>query len=167
MNKAKSSSKRDLRKVELNQPAVVGPWNFHQRVEKGKEVISQAIVDAHWSVKTRAHFDRAIDQLTHLAERSWHKPNPASKIGDHTYVIRFRDVDSKQLRVFGHFYLEHHAFVMTFDGYEKGDVYYPTSYEKMAGNHRIHCDGDFNSRTKPFEKRCKNCNHNQGIQAVS
>ena len=135
----------------------VGPRNFHERIDRGTGVISRWIDDSKWATKTRANFDRSIDQLRALPKSAWSKPNPASKIGNHTYVIRFKDVTSAQLRIFGHFFDSHHAFVMTLEGYEKDDVYYPKKYEKMADGYRITCDKDFSSTTVPFETLCAIC----------
>ena len=154
MFRDKRALKESADQVTFTAPVPVGPWNFHQRAHKTKGVISTTIKESNWSKKTRAHFDRAIDQLKHLPMRSWSKPQPASKIGDHTYVIRFKDSNSSQLRIFGHFHHDHHAFVMTFDGYEKDYVYYPENYQDLAKQHRKDCDAEFAVKTQAFEKLC-------------
>jgi hypothetical protein len=132
-------------------------WNFHERVDRSTGVITEWIASENFSIKTRANFDRAIDQLRHQPKRSWSKPNPASKIGNHTYVIRFNEVSSKQLRLFGHFFDEHGSFVMTMEGYEKDNVYYPKKYESLAEAYRVLCDKDFHLTTRSFENTCSIC----------
>lgn len=132
-------------------------WNFHERLDRGKGVITEWIESSRWSAKTRANFDRALDQVRYLPKQKWSKPSPASKIGDHTYVIRFREVSSAQLRVFGHFFDGHQSFAMTLEGYEKDDVYYPENYEDLAQTYRAYCDKDFKGTTAPFEDLCLLC----------
>lgn len=149
------------------QPHLIAPFNFHERAkERGTGVISQWIKDSRWPTKTRANFDRSLDQLRSLNKQHWSKPNPASKTGNHTYVIRFRDVSSTQLRVFGHFYDAHHAFTMTLQGTEKDDVYYPKDHADLADQYRTDCDKDFEKRTLPFEKRCEPCKEVLSNQAI-
>ena len=138
-------------------PAPREDWNFHERLEKTKGVVTEWIKESGWSVKTRANFDRALDHLKALPQPSWHKPYPASKLGNHTYVIRFKDISSAQLRVFGHFFSEHHVFVMTFSGYEKGDEYYPANYEEVADGYCKSCGTDFAASTLAFETYCERC----------
>lgn len=143
-----------------NQSAIRKPfekWNFHERQNRGEGVVTTWIEDSKWSLKTRANFDRTLDHLKAQPKQSWSKPSPASKIGNHTYVIRFKDVSSAQLRLFGHFFDAHITFVMTMEGYEKDDVYYPTNYESMAEAHRVTCDKDFPISTLPFEDFCDFC----------
>lgn len=153
----RSMINRSAESKKLKPPAPAGPWNFHQRLDKGTGVITREITSAPWTTKTRAHFDRAIDQLRHLPVQSWSKPNPASNIGDHTYVIRFKGNSSSQQRVFGHFHPDHRSFVMTFDGYEKDYVYYPKNYQKLAQQHRDYCGSSFTIRTQAFETLCGIC----------
>lgn len=132
-------------------------WNYHDRVEKSDPVITSWIKKTHMTVKAQAKFERALDQLRRLPKTSWSKPNPASSLGHHTYVIRFTEVTGAQLRVFGHFYDAHSSFVMTFTGTEKDNVYYPTDYEKMAKRHKEQCDDDFPNTTRKFRHYCSLC----------
>lgn len=101
--------------------------------------------------------ERAIDQLRQLPKTSWSKPNPASNVGNHTYVIRYTDTSNKQLRVFGHFHDEHTCFVMTLTGYEKDNVYYPNNYQDLAQTNRGSCAGNFSSKTVRFRHYCALC----------
>lgn len=160
------SREKSKQKQKSKVPSVLVPpqpwtsasrWNFHERSDRGVGVISKWIADAGWSAKTRANLDRAIDQLRSLPKQRWSKPSPASKIGDHTYVIRFKEVTSTQLRIFGHFFDGHRSFAMTMEGFEKDNVYYPENYENVAQGYRTLCDKDFKGSTLPFEDRCAIC----------
>lgn len=101
--------------------------------------------------------DRALDQLRQMPKMHWHKPAPASHIGNHTYVIRFTDQTGMQLRLFGHFHDAHAAFVMTFVGHEKDDKYVPPNYQELAQSYRALCSNDFQNRTRPYGNRCEIC----------
>lgn len=105
----------------------------------------------------RIKMDRALHQLRHMPKIHWHKPAPASSIGDHIYVIRLTDQTGKQIRVFGHFHDPHQAFVMTFVGHEKGGKYAPANYQAVALRHRDHCSEDFQVRTGPHGNHCDLC----------
>lgn len=141
----------------ITKPFEHPPWNFHEITDRGLGAISTWIGNARWSDKTRANFDRSIEQLRPLPKRLWSKPNPASKIGDNTYVIRFKDVTAAQLRFFGHFFDGHNSFVITIEGFEKDDVYYPKNYQALAQSRRNECDKDFPGKTLPFEALCAIC----------
>jgi hypothetical protein len=137
----------------------VAKWNFHERVDERKKngVISTWITKDHLSKASQAKFDRALDQLKTLPKAYWSKPNPASSIGNHTFVIRFSDVNRSQLRVFGHFFDNHECFVMTANGYEKDNVYYPTNYQDVAKAFKEQCDKDFSGSTAKFSHYCAIC----------
>jgi hypothetical protein len=139
----------------MNQAAQ--QWNYHERINRGEGVISKWLRTSKIDKKGQARFERALDQLQKLPKTSWHKPNPASNIGDHTYVIRFTDASRAQHRVFGHFFDSHAAFVMTFNGNERDNVYYPTDYQLLAQQYRSACDAGFFSQTCPFSERCTIC----------
>ena len=137
----------------------VGHWNYHERQEDGDGdgSISKWIKTSHLSIKSQAKLDRTLDQLRQLPKTSWSKPQPASSLGHHIYVIRFKDVNGTQHRIFGYFFDEHKAFVMMFEGYEKDNVYYPCNYQKMAQQHKTDCDKDFYKNTIKFGDYCKIC----------
>lgn len=99
------------------------------------------------SITGKANFDRAIEHLLPLPQQDWHKPHPASNIGDNIYVIRFRDENRKQHRVFGHAYHADYSFVMTLDGFEKDDEYHPDDYDATAAKNRDNCKSDHSART--------------------
>ncbi|WP_197507059.1 hypothetical protein [Mitsuaria sp. 7] len=135
----------------------IGKWNFHERQKNGKGVISTWVEKSNFSPKSEARMDRAIDQLRQLPKTSWHKPHPASGIGDHIFVIRFTDVTNAQKRIFGHFNDSHECFVMTLDGYEKDDVYVPSNYKALALEHRGECEKDFFVNTRKYGNLCPLC----------
>jgi hypothetical protein len=137
--------------------AYAGPWNFHERRDRNGVVITVWISSSRLSKKAQARLERALDQLRHMPKTSWSKPAPASNIGDHTYVIRFKDESGMQHRVFGHFYDPHLVFVLTFSGYEKDDVYYPSNYQDVAQRHRLACEADFHAHTVKFRHYCALC----------
>jgi len=155
--KIQQLSNNNNKKSKLKEYVSNSSWNFHELSDRKIGVITKWIKDAKWSVKTRANFDRSIDQLRHVSKMNWSKPNPASKIGDETYVIRFKDVTSMKLRLYGHFFEPHKTFVLTTTGYEKDNVYYPENYEIVAQSHRTICDKDFRNTTIPFEETCAIC----------
>lgn len=132
-------------------------WNYHERKDKHGGVITEWIKSTHLTIKARARFERALDQLRQIPKSSWHKPTPASNIGDHTYVIRFTEVTGAQIRVFGHFFDPHNSFVMTFDGGEKDYEYIPSDYQDVAQHHRAECDKDLQGKTLPFRQYCSLC----------
>jgi len=78
-------------------------------------VITAFVAGRACSKKAAAKFDRTLDHLVQMDKASWSRPH-ASPLGDHIYVIRFRDENSAQLRVFGHFEDAEHCFVMTLSG---------------------------------------------------
>ncbi len=98
-------------------------------------------------VAGQADFDRSLQQLAPQPQQHWHKPAPASTIGDNIFVIRFRDRQGTQHRTFGHFHSADRSAVLTLDGYEKDDVYYPKNYAKTTGANRTACDADHRART--------------------
>lgn len=132
-------------------------WNLHEQAARGAGVVSEWVRTERLSVKARARLDRALDHLLPLPKQDWHKPNPASSLGDNGYVIRFTDESRKQWRIFGHFHDPHSSFVMTFTGSEKDDVYEPKNYPELVKSNKAKCDKDFHGCTKPYGKRCFAC----------
>lgn len=132
-------------------------WNYHERLDGDVGVITKWTKKEHLSKKSLAKLDRSLDQLKQLPKTSWSKPQPASSLGHSIYVIRFKDVNGSQLRIFGHFFDDHSAFVMTFEGYEKDNVYYPNDYATMAQRHKSNCDKGFSSKTVKYPDYCALC----------
>lgn len=137
-------------------------WNYHERINKQAGVITAWLTADRITVKGRANFERALDQLRQLHQTQWSKPNPASSMGNNTYVIRFKDTGGLQLRVFGHFYHDHGAFVMTSNGYEKDNVYYPNNYADITDEHKASCDKEFSAKTKAYGSYCEVCTQPAG-----
>lgn len=98
------------------------------------------------SAAARANFTRARQQLSHQPLTSWSRPH-ASPLGDHIYVIRFRDENRTQHRVFGHIEQAHTSFVMSVTGTERDNVYSPKTYIKDVGDARNVCGGQYHERT--------------------
>lgn len=136
-------------------------WNYHERLDRTDGVISHWIKKEKISAKARGHLERALDQLRSMPKSKWSKPNPASNIGNHTYVIRFRDVGNVQLRIFGHFHDPHDAFVMTFQGHESDDTYYPKNYAELAKNYKTSCGKEFSKHTRAYLHYCEICEPQQ------
>ena len=144
------------------KPACGPPWNYHELVENAVGVIST------WHAKQpaalRAKMDRHLDQLRPLPKSQWSRPK-ASPLKNNTYVIRFTDVTRKQIRVFGHFYDVHASFVMTFEGFEKDNVYHPENYKALALSNKARCDASFISGTQRFNHRCQICSNADALEA--
>ena len=131
-------------------------WNFHERLDRSSGVVTHWVKKEKLSVRAQASLERMIDQLKLMPRQQWIKPR-ASFIANHTYVIRFKDVGDVQLRIFGHFYEPHRVFVMTANGYEKNDTYYPENYKEIAVRHKAYCDEKFSSRTIAYGSHCALC----------
>ncbi|WP_447902670.1 hypothetical protein [Stenotrophomonas pavanii] len=131
-------------------------WNYHQMLDRRRGVITHWFEKEKISVKAKASLERALDQLRRMPIQRWERPH-ASKIGDHTYVIRFTDVAKVQLRIFGHFYQPHDSFVMTGNGTERDYVYYPKNYASVAEKARTFCHQDFDGRTIAYLRYCESC----------
>lgn len=151
--------------IEINEKEVILKkdlkWNYHERFFKSEGVISQWIEQSNLCVKGQARLERALDQLRSLPKTSWSKPSPASNIGSNIYVIRFKDQSNKQLRLFGHFFDDHQSFVMTFNGFEKDDVYKPSGFQSIAENYRDECNSEFSNKTRKFKEHCFLCKKDQ------
>ena len=130
------------------------PWTWFCFVDRrGKDVIDAW--HAGLSVVARANFSRARDHLSQLRFELWSKPHPASSIGHHIYVIRFKDESSKQWRVFGHSVASRRAFVMSFIATEKDNVYIPSDSAARAKKHQGIVASDFAKSTCPCFPKLK------------
>ena len=124
-----------LKQSGSNLPAVAARtaanWQFRCMLSaRGTCVIKPWLADI--SMTGQANLDRSIEHLHPLPQQDWHKPHPASNIGDSIYVIRFKDETRKQHRIYGHFHNSGYSFVMTLDGYEKDGKYYPSKYASRS-----------------------------------
>lgn len=91
----------------------------------GRSVVERQ--DAELSKTGKARRDVEIAYLRQQPLTRWTRPH-ASSLGDHLYVIRFRDENRKQHRMFGFADIPHHLFVICLTGYEKDNVYHPHDY---------------------------------------
>lgn len=135
----------------------VGKHSFHERIDREKAVITAWLDGGTVTKKAKGRLDYALDQLAQLPQQMWCKPQPASSLGNHTYVIRFKENGGGQLRIFGHFSAFHSAFVMTFDGFEKDNVYHPHDYEERAVSHKDKCEANASKSSVAFRDRCEPC----------
>jgi hypothetical protein len=130
-------------------------WNFHESLGRaGLGIVSDAGLDL--GKKGEARLERALDQLRQMPKTSWTRPK-ASSLGNHIYVIRFKDAAQVQRRLFGHFHDPHCAFVMTLLGYEKDDAYHPADYKEKSQQSRLVCIQDFGRKTQPYREHCSLC----------
>lgn len=116
------------------------PWTFYCRMDRGADVIDEWYMKLQ--VKARARFTRALDQLRERPLKDWTRPL-ASSLGDHIYVIRFKDHSSLPHRVFGHFVGDRAAFVMTVTAIEKDYAYIPSNCKDQADRYREIISNDF------------------------
>ena len=90
---------------------------------------------------------RALEHLSAKPQASWERPH-ASPAGNHIYVIRFRDENRKQHRLFGHHDLIAPEFVITLYGFEKDGKYEPSDYITISATRRSEC------LASPSEHKC-------------
>ncbi len=76
----------------------------------------------------------------------WERPK-ASPLKNNSYVIRFKDENGTEHRLFGFFHLTNHVFVICFAGTERDSKYYPVDYEKRLARLRIEVSDSFKERT--------------------
>ncbi|WP_431107626.1 hypothetical protein [Variovorax paradoxus] len=102
--------------------------------------------DSELSKKGRARRNVSMKFLRDKPAAQWSRPE-ASPLGDHVYVIRFKDENGTQHRLFGYHDLDHHAYVICFEGFEKDHVYHPPNYEERVRKCRSDIKGQFDQRT--------------------
>lgn len=123
-------------------PSSGPPWTWHCRQDdRGNDVIDEWH-SSELSKKARMNFERRRDHLSQLGLQYWQRP-AACSLGDHIYVIHFKDESGKQWRPFGHIDLQRSTFVLTQPAYEKDDVYHPRDASDRAKSHRDTITGDF------------------------
>lgn len=98
--------------------------------------------------KGRIKLQRTLEQLAAQPRSEWSKPN-AAFVKNHIYVIRFKDENSTEHRIYGHFTDDSLCFVMTLTGIEKDNVFKPSNYAELAIANKRVCDQDFPTRTEP------------------
>lgn len=123
------------------QPSTGPRWQWCCRLdERGNDVIDEWVRGL--SKKARMNFERQRDHLSQLELGRWSRPQ-ACAIGDHIYVIHFKDESGMQWRPCGHIDLGRSAFVFTVVAYEKDRVYHPSDYVERAKRHRDSITADF------------------------
>lgn len=142
-----------------------GKWNFHFWSRDGRPESPCDMFSPPLSKKARGRLSLSLDHLAQQPKDEWSRPH-ASPLGDHKYVIRFKDETGGQKRLFGHFYDAHSAFVITLSGYEKDGQYHPSDYGPRCANCKLECDADFTGHTKPVESRCDICGNKRDIRKV-
>lgn len=100
------------------------------------------------SKRGRAKLERAMEHLAVQEKSEWTRPD-ASCIGNHIYVIRFKDENSTQHRIAGHFHENSNVFVLTQPVIEKDNEYDPRNFADLASDHKATCDDDFDGRSAP------------------
>lgn len=100
----------------------------------------------------RANLDRTLEQLRFQPFERWDKPL-AARLKDHVRVIRFRDENRTQWRIFGYIAVPNHCFVMTLTGTERDGKYSPPDYEQRVAEARAAIGGNLLDRTAPWPSR--------------
>ena len=109
------------------------------------------------SKKAQANLDRTLDHLQVQPKIEWDRPH-ASPVGHNIYVIRFKDENRSQWRLFGHFHDPHTSFVVSLHGSERDGVYEPADYVDQCSDNRTVCDQRFDARTRPgLGRECLAC----------
>lgn len=142
-----------------------GKWNFHFWSRPGRTESLYDLFTDPISKRAKGRLSARLDHLTQQPKDQWSRPH-ASPLEDHKYVIRFKDETGAQKRLFGHFYDDHDAFVITLSGYEKDGIYHPDNYISRCETRRMDCEVDFFGRTHPMEGRCAICCNANGCQKI-
>ena len=81
---------------------------------------------------------RTLEHLRVKPPSAWDRPQ-ASPIGNHIYVIRFKDENRSQHRLFGHHESLYGEFVITLYGLEKDGNYAPPNYLTTCLRRQCEC----------------------------
>lgn len=102
-------------------------WEFKCYKDRRNRVVVAYWVKHELSKKAWQHLKRSMEVLANRQIIDWHKPLPASKIdvSDSIYVIRFKNENSTQWRIYGFHDSNLFNFVMTNYGTERGNQYNP------------------------------------------
>lgn len=105
-------------------------WNYRCYVDhRGNNVITDWVKSL--SKKAQANLMRTLEHLSQKQINNWERPQ-SSPLGDRIYVIRFKDENGTQWRIYGEHDLQRGCFVLCFSGTERGNVYKPPSDECCA-----------------------------------
>jgi len=124
-------------------------WQFRCYVDEKKHSDVREFIDS-LPTKTKARLKRSLEILTGLDIQEWHKPNPASFINNHIYVIRFKDTNRQQWRIYGFHDKDKKTFVFTYYGTEKDGKYKPSVDECVSEstNRMEQCTNNWDARTE-------------------
>lgn len=139
----KQRSRADILQSPLRAPS--SPWRFRLAISSsGKNEF------VAWSkgltARGRAKRDTNLRFLSGQPCERWDRPQ-ASPLKHNSYVIRFKDENSTEHRLFGFFHIENHVFVICFSGTERDSKYYPVDYEKRLVRLRAEISDSFDERT--------------------
>lgn len=100
------------------------------------------------SAKGRANLKRALEHLRQKHQVEWERPH-SSPLGNNIYVIRFKDENRTQWRIYGEHEPARSCFVFTNSGTERGGVYDPPSSTccSIASKRMVECRNDWDGRT--------------------
>jgi hypothetical protein len=78
-------------------------WGYKCFKDQRNKVIIVDWVKKELSPKAWQYLKRSLENLAKRPISEWHKPNPSSKIStsNHIYVIRFKDENRTQWRIYG------------------------------------------------------------------
>ena len=114
------------------------------------------------SKKAMANLKRTLEHLAQKRITEWERPH-SSSIGNNIYVIRFKDENGTQWRIYGEHELQQQCFVLTCHGTERGSVYDPPVAKccDTASKRMAECREQWDART------CSCLDANGGGQPVS
>jgi hypothetical protein len=122
-------------------------WTFRCYVhERGKNVVMDWLNGL--SKKAMVNLKRTLEHLAQKPLTAWERPH-SSPIGNHIYVIRFKDENSTQWRIYGEHDPSRGCFVLTNFGTERGGVYDPPSAQcsSLASSRMADCRQHWDERT--------------------
>lgn len=131
-------------KMAANKPK----WHFRCFIDH-REICLVCDAIKPLSKTAKANMRVALQILSFQDKTEWNRPH-ASSIKNHIYVIRFKDENRTQHRLFGHFHDDRKCFVMSLKGTEKGNKYEPANYNEIAAQRKGICDSSFDRAEKCF-----------------
>lgn len=153
---AKNQDKKKKKATEAEIPPVVGGllipaddmgWDFVTLLDDaGRDRVTDYI--KKYGTKAITNFIAALTFLTNAPKIGWLRPH-GSSIGHNIYMIRFKDGNRTQHRIWGHFDDKNNRFVMTLPGQEKDDEYDPENAGELALGHLKTAEHCAASRFRP------------------
>jgi hypothetical protein len=100
-------------------------WLYRCYVDhRGKSIVADWVKSK--SKKAQMNLRRTLEHLSQKPRETWERPQ-SSSLGNHIYVIRFKDENGTQWRIYGEHDLQHKCFVLCCTGTERGNIYDPPS----------------------------------------